>query len=383
MRILHVISSGGMYGAEAVILNLSRTLNRQDHTSMLGIFSNSANPNLQLHECALEEAIESHLIPCHGQVDRTVPASIRSLVLRTNADVVHAHGYKADVYAYLAMRELPTALVSTCHNWLDDNRLVHMYGAVDRWVLRRYDAIIAVSQQVKQRLVGSKVPSGKVHLVRNGIDLQPFIAASPSIRDRFQSHGGLLVGWVGRLSPEKGPDLFIQAAAKVRSEFPNARFILAGDGPARAELEALIQTLGLANSVQFIGRRNDMPEVYASVDVMVSSSRFEGLPMAILEGMASGRPWVATAVGDVPTVVRNGQTGLLVLPGDENLLANALAEMLRNHADRARMGAAAQHVVTTEFSAEGMVAEHLRIYASVARHKAEISSGMEHARRIH
>ena len=95
MRILHIISSGGMYGAEAVILNLSRTLNEHGHSSLIGIFSNSSNPNLQLHERALAEGIESHLIPCNGPIDRTVPASIRTLAASTNADLIHAHGSAA------------------------------------------------------------------------------------------------------------------------------------------------------------------------------------------------------------------------------------------------------------------------------------------------
>ena len=104
MKILHIISSGGMYGAEAVILNMSRTLNEGPHASILGVFSNSSNPNLQLHEVATKEGIESHVIPCKGQIDRTVITSIRELVARTNADIVHAHGYKADIYVYLALR---------------------------------------------------------------------------------------------------------------------------------------------------------------------------------------------------------------------------------------------------------------------------------------
>ena len=138
MKILHIISSGGMYGAEAVILNLSRTLNEGSHASVLGVFSNSSNPNLQLHESAVREGIESHLIPCNGQIDRSVVASIRELVARTGADVVHAHGYKADVYVYFALRGTGTPFVSTCHNWLKDGPLVSFYGMVDRFVLRNY-----------------------------------------------------------------------------------------------------------------------------------------------------------------------------------------------------------------------------------------------------
>ncbi len=364
MRILHLISSGGMYGAEAVILNLSRTLNEQGHASLIGIFSNSSNPNLQLHERALGEGIESHLIPCRGQLDRSVPAAIRSLAATTAADVIHAHGYKADVYAYLALRKTSTPLVSTCHNWLDDSRLVQTYGMIDRLVLKRYKAVIAVSEEVKQRLVGSGVSPNNIHLIRNGIDLRPYEAAVSSLRHPGEAQGTLWVGWVGRLSREKGPDIFLRAVETLHTEFTDVRFILVGEGPDRTALEQLIKNLGIGDAVQLQGRRTDMPAVYASFDMMVSSSRREGLPMAILEGMASGLPWVATSVGDVPTVVRDGQTGVLVPPENVEVLATSMASMMRSSEERSRMGAAARSLTESEFSAESMTGDYLRVYTS-------------------
>src|SRR5580658_4484635 len=112
MKVLHIISSGGMFGAEAVILNLTRTLNDGPHRSILGVFSNVSNPNVQLHERAVEEGIESHLISCDGQMDRRAIARIRQLAVETGADVVHAHGFKADIYVYLALRSTTMPFVS-------------------------------------------------------------------------------------------------------------------------------------------------------------------------------------------------------------------------------------------------------------------------------
>src|SRR6185312_2300515 len=157
MKVLHIISSGGMYGAEAVILNLSRTLNEGGHASVLGVFSNSSNPNLQLHEAARKEGIESDPIPCSGQIDRSVIASIRGLAERTGADIVHAHGYKADVYVYAALRGTATPFVSTCHNWVNEGPLVSFYGVMDRFVLRNYAAVIAVSDEVRATLLKAGV----------------------------------------------------------------------------------------------------------------------------------------------------------------------------------------------------------------------------------
>lgn len=367
MKILHVISSGGMYGAEAVILNLSRTLNRNGHASVLGVFSNTSNPNLQLHEAAMREGIESHLIPCNGQIDRTVAASIRQLAEATGADVVHAHGYKADVYSYFALRNTKIPFVSTCHNWLKDGLLVSCYGMVDRFVLRSYAAVIAVSDEVKTQLLKAGVREDKVHLIRNGIDLSPFEQAMPSLRVASSSAKGLTVGWIGRLSREKGADIFLRAAAIVLKERPYARFVVVGDGPDLSMLNALMQKLEIEENVSFVGRRGDMPGVYASLDVMVSSSRQEGLPMAILEGMASSLPLVATAVGDVPTIVLDGQTGIIVPSEDVELLAAGIMKLLQDSKLRARYSEAARKLIEEEFSAERMAGNYLRVYADVVK----------------
>jgi glycosyltransferase involved in cell wall biosynthesis len=362
MKVLHIISSSGMYGAEAVILNLSRTLMEGPHRSMLGVFSNSSNPNRQLHERALTEGLESQLIPCEGQIDRAAIATIRDLATRTGLDVIHAHGYKADMYVYLALRKLGIPFVSTCHTWYDNDLMVTLYGMADRLILRKFARVVAVSDEVRQRLLKAGVRDDKIRIVRNGIDLRPFISASPSLRDNRTADRALLVGLVGRLTREKGVDVFLAAAARVIAEVPTAAFVVIGEGPDREKLEQLIDDLKIRKSVSMPGHRDNMPSVYASLDVMVSASRQEGLPMAILEGMASGLPLVATAVGEVPTVVQDGCTGLLVPAENVERLAASILELLRDSAKRARFGAAARQLIEDEYSAERMTADYLRVY---------------------
>jgi glycosyltransferase involved in cell wall biosynthesis len=366
VKILHIISSGGMYGAEAVILNMSRTLNEGSHTSVLGVFSNSSNPNLQLHEVAAKEGIESHLIHCKGQIDPTVIAGIRDLATRTSADIIHAHGYKADIYSYFALRRSSIPLISTCHTWYDNNRLVTLYGMADRLVLRNYAAVVAVSDEVKQRLLKAGVREDKIHLVRNGIDLRPFDNARPSLRNDSTSDQSPIVGLIGRLSIEKGVDIFLRAAARVLAELPSTRFVVVGEGPDRDKLESLIDELRIRQSVSMLGRRDDIPSVCASLDIMVSASRQEGLPIAVLEGMASSRPLIATPVGDVPTVVFDGRTGVMVPPEDPALLASAIVTLLRDPAQRKRLGDAARKLIEDEFSADRMTADYLHVYEKAA-----------------
>jgi glycosyltransferase involved in cell wall biosynthesis len=366
MRILHIISSSGMYGAEAVILNLSRMLRESGQTSILAVFANSSNPNLQLHEAANKEGIESHLIPCSGQIDRVAISKIRELVQDTRVDVVHAHGYKADIYLYLALRGARVPILSTCHTWYDNNLTVTLYGMADRWVLRSFDAVVAVSDEVVKRLLKAGVQNDRIHEIRNGIDLRPFDGAKPSL-PKPEIKDGLVVGLVGRLSREKGVDLFLRAAALVIRELPSTQFVVVGDGPDRMMLENLIRDLGVGESVKLLGRREDMPGIYASLDVMVSASRQEGLPMALLEGMASRAPLIATSVGEIPTIVENGVSGVIVPAESVEDLAHAIVELLRDPAERRRLGNAARERIEQEFSAMRMTSDYLAIYEAAYR----------------
>lgn len=361
MKILHVISSGGMYGAEAVILNLCRALNRRGHRSVLGVFSNSANPNVELYEYARNNDIDAHLMTCKGRLDPGTVARIRELLAQTGADVVHAHGYKADLYACFALRGSNVALVSTCHNWLDNDLMVWLYGIADRFVLKKYARVVAVSGEAKRRLLKSGVREGNIRTIRNAIELAPFDGARPSRRGQG-GHQPPMVGLVGRLSKEKGIDVFLRAAAEVLLQCPETKFVVAGEGPERGVLEGLIETLKIRPSVSMLGRRDDMPAVYASLDVMVLSSRMEGLPMALLEAMASSLAVIATPVGEVPSLISNGHTGVLVPVDDAHVLAGAIVELLRDPQQRRRLGTAARQRMERDFYAERMTADYLCVY---------------------
>jgi glycosyltransferase involved in cell wall biosynthesis len=363
MKILQIISSGGMYGAESVILNLARALNQNTHRSFLGVFANASNPNLQLHEKALHEGIVSYQIPCKAQVDRAAISHIRQLAVETDADVIHAHGYKADIYASHALRGRGLPLVSTCHNWLDEDWRVYLYGIADRYVLRQFTRVVAVSNEVKGRLLKAGVAKDRITLIRNGIDVRRFGSTPRPIEVERCEKGPAVIGLVGRLSLEKGVDIFLHAVAQVLNNLPDTKFVVVGDGPERNSLERMVDDLKLRGSVSMLGRRDDMPSVYRSFDIMVSPSRQEGLPIAILEGMASGLPIIATAVGEVPTLIRDGDTGVLLPSADPGALASAIVNLLSDRDKCKRFGSAAKQLIESEYSAERMTADYLGVYA--------------------
>ncbi len=367
MKILHLISSGGLYGAEAVILSLMGALNAtQEHSCDLAVFHNPAQPQPALYDAALRAGFpprQVHLLKCKGQLDTEVGDRLRRLVQQGDTDLLHTHGYKADCYARFAWKRDRPALVSTCHTWYDNDLAVRVYGALDRWVLRQFDGVAAVSAEVRDRLLAAGVQPASVRLIRNGVTMAPFLAAERARLAPTQSPGDLLrVGLVGRLAPEKGIDLFLRAIALLRPRPPLARFEIAGEGPERSRLQALIAELHLADTVTLAGSLSDMPAFYTRLDLLVSASRQEGLPVALLEGMASGLPVAATGVGAIPELIENGITGLLVPPESPEALSQAIGSLLSDASLRHRLGAAGQRNVAEKFSAERMAEDYMEFY---------------------
>ena len=364
MKILHLISSGGMYGAEAVILNLMRELNADaEHECALAVFHHPDQPRPALYDAAASMGFHTrllHLLPCRGQLDLGVSRRLRKLA--EGADVLHAHGYKADIYAAFARKGSVPTLVSTCHTWYDNDLAVRAYGTLDRRVLRRFDGVVAVSTEVRERLFAAGVHRDRVRLIRNGVATEAFADAG-RLREPRQANGApLRIGLVGRLAPEKGVDVFLRAAAMALKGNPGLIFSIAGEGPERPALESLIAELGLGQSVKLESAQKDMPAFYASLDILVSASRQEGLPVALLEGVASGLPVVATRVGAVPEVVLPEVTGLLIEPESPEALAAAIDRLAASPALRLSFGQAGQRKVATEFSAKRMSEDYLAMY---------------------
>ncbi len=273
-------------------------------------------------------------------------------------------GFKADIYGYLATRGSGASLVSTCHTWYDNDLAVYWFGVLDRFVLRRFDMTVAVSGEVAQQLRSSGVGESRIRIIGNGINVLQFACARPALREHLVASTAV-VGLVGRLAPEKGIQYFLDAAAVVLRSAPEVVFVVVGDGPERRNLEGAARSLGIENKVHFAGKLEDMAGVYASLDILVSSSLKEGLPMTILEALASGRPVVATAVGAVPELVQHEQTGLLTPPADAGALAGAILRLLDDCQLREKVAVQGQRLVREQFSAEAMTTQYLKVYDEV------------------
>jgi glycosyltransferase involved in cell wall biosynthesis len=227
---------------------------------------------------------------------------------------------------------------------------------------RRASRVIAVSGAVRRRLVEQDdVPPEKIAVIPNAVPANQNRASSARpLPDELRD--GPLVGVLARLQPEKGVATFLKAAPRVVERAPRARFVVAGDGPLRAELQALVGRLGLEENVRFLGFRPDPWGLIGLLDVLVVPSQTEGAPLVVLEAMTSGVPVVASAVGGIPDQVRNGVDGVLVPPGDPAALGEAVLELLEDPGLARRMGAAGRRKSATDFSHAKMLERAMEVY---------------------
>jgi glycosyltransferase involved in cell wall biosynthesis len=360
MKILHLVSSGGYYGKEAVIVNLCSALERLGCASEVGAFLNSQAPNQDLVNRSRLEGLSARTFDCRGRLDLQAVRSIREHIVSQQIDLVHTHDYKADLYGYLAARQAGRPVFATCHLWFTTTLQDRFYGRVDRLVLRYFDGVIGVSPPIVGRLHQAWVPERKVVVIANGIDFSPFLGVDDAPGGR-EFGSAPTIGLVGRLVRQKGHPVLFAAARGILEGFPGAKFVLVGDGEDRKQLEALAQELGITGSVNFAGFRDDMPRVYAGLDLMVMPSLDEGLPMTLLEAMAAKRAVIASAVGAVPEVIEHGESGLLVEPGNSGDLQQAILSLLDDASLRRRIAENARQAVS-RFSSERMARNYLDFY---------------------
>ena len=369
MRILQLISSAGFFGAENMIIELASSLAASGDKVTIGVFSNRharGEGSCELAVQAKARGFKTEVFECGGRIDLRTVAAIRRYCRENGVEVIHSHGYKSNIYSYLANRSLKIRIVTTCHNWINTNSKMSLYTRLDKFFLKRFDAVAAVSEDVKHQLLEAGVKPEKLKVIGNGINIERFKVSAKTAEKTRESFGvsiaSTIVGTVGRLSPEKGYGFFLEAAKEILAKKKDCCFVFVGDGGERAGLEELSMKLGIAGRVIFAGKRSDIPDVLSAMDVFVLSSLTEGQPMALLEAMATGVPAVCTSVGDVPKILKGGQAGLIVPPSDNKALAEAILKVLNDPALASRLSESALKTVKEEYSSGRMAAEYRACY---------------------
>jgi glycosyltransferase involved in cell wall biosynthesis len=366
LRVVHVIKSLGLGGAERLLVDGAAVAPqlgmRHDVVSFLP-WKTALVAELRAAGAGVT------ILPRHSSAAIVASAATLARHLRVvRADIVHAHLPVACVVARLACQLAGVPCVTTEHNVLERYHPATRALALSTWPLQR--AVVACSAEVKasiERFVPPGRPAPPVVVVANGIAPARFVVGNDAARTIRASCGisddAFVVGTVAVHRAQKSLDRWLRVAAAVRASLPQARFVVVGDGPLRAALQQQAQALGLGDVVVFPGLQRDPAPWLAAMDVWLSTSTFEGLPLALLEAMAARRPVVATAVGGVPEVVVDGDNGRLLRVDDEVGLAQAVIDLARApHAARRRMTENAAGVVDERFGIERMQRALLAVY---------------------
>lgn len=363
LRVMQLGGSAGMFGAERWILALGKHLPREEVEVTVGVIQDVRDRQAPLSIHAERAGLQTFVVEAFGKLSLPAIPRLRQYIRAHRIDVLHTHGYKTDILGALAARGTGCLLVSTPHGWsVDAGFKLQMYEALDRASFAAFDAVVPLSDSLARGLAGLPWLGRRLRLIRNGVDLAEI--AESSVVDPelavMRSQGTRIYGYIGQLIERKRLDTLIRAFALGAGDA--RRLYLVGDGPQRAQLEALASSLGLADRVVFTGFQEDRLRFLRGFDIFVLPSALEGIPRCLMEAMAASIPVIASNIDGNSALVKHGETGLLFELGDHRALAACLGELEQNPDLGRRLALAGRDLVTRRFSASRMAGEYLDLY---------------------
>lgn len=366
--IAHLAASPCFGGPERQMLGLGRALH-SDYTSVFISF-------LEEGRCwdfiakARSEGFEAYAL---RQDTPRLIAALRELVgllRRINPGVLVCHGYKPNLLGLVAGRLMGIPVVSVSRGWTGESRRVKLFDALDRRVLRWVDHVVCVSNGQAEKVRRAGVLSDKSSVIHNAVRVERFANPQPHYRGRlnqmFAEVPEQIIGAAGRLSPEKGFDVLIDAAAAVIDQRPRLGFVLFGEGGLRESLARQIRERKLEGRFILAGFQSDLDCYLSNLDLFVLPSHSEGLPNVILEAFAASVPVVATAVGGTPELVENGVTGFLTPANDASALARRIRELADNPSLGKLMGVNGRRLVNRHFTFSQQAQAYNRLVGRLA-----------------
>jgi len=365
VRLLHVLAPGAVGGLERVVQLLAHGQARAGDDVHVAAVLDQAHAGHPLLDALAAGGVTTHVIVLPGRRYWRERAAILELGGRLRPVVVHTHGYRPDVVDAAAARRLGIPTVTTVHGFTGGDWKNRLYERLQRRAHRRFDAVVAVSRPLVEQLIESGVPAHRVHLVQNAWqETAPPLDHPAARRALGLREDGFLIGWVGRLSSEKRPDLLLDALVHL-TDLPVTVSVI-GNGPEHRSLAARARRLGVERLVRWHGTVPDAGRCFAAFDVFVLSSHTEGTPIALFEAMAAGVPIVATRVGGVPDVVSPVEAAL-VTPDDPVALALAIRAVYGNPGAGRERVQRARARLRRDFTTPPWLDRYAAIYRLVSR----------------
>lgn len=363
MRVLHLGSPTGLYGAERWILALVNNMDRDRVDSTVAVIRDDPALGAELCTEAARQGFQTQVFEAYGKVNWSAVRMLKRYLEAERIDVLHTHGYKTDIIGLLAARCTGCKLVATPHGWSKQAGLkLRVYEALDRRVFCHLDAVAPLSQDIFDELAERSCLKGKLHLIRNGVDLSDVrkpVAIAPGIQ-AWKSQGHFVFGYIGQLIRRKGLDVLFRALAQC--EAGNWRLAIVGDGDERDPLVRQSQELGIADRVGFFGFRDDRIAFLKGFDVFVLPSRLEGVPRCLMESMAVGVPVIASDIPGCRDLISSGESGILFEQDSVPDLKRALSRIVQDDVYRRSIAVAGKRVVEEKWSAAIMATSYTCLY---------------------
>jgi glycosyltransferase involved in cell wall biosynthesis len=362
VKVLHLHKLTGVSGSEGHLLALLPALRERGvDARFLGLDVPGSDAG-RFYEHLDRLGVPHRSVRCGFDVSPRMARDVVRAVRAEQPNLVHTHLVHADVYGGIAARAVGIPAISTRHN--DDRYLLGPFRYVDRAFARPARKLIAISDAVRRFLERAGHDPAKLVTIRYGLDELPAAPSDPTPAAAGIPAEAPLAVAVGRLIAQKDHATLLRGFAVVRAEVPQARLAILGSGPLEAETRRLASELGLDDAVTLPGR-TDIRDWLERADVFVHTSRWEGFGIVLLEAMLAGLPVVATRVSAVPEVVVDGETGLLVEPGDHDRLAEHLTSLLTDRERATALGEAGRRRARTEFSVDRMAERTQAVYDDV------------------
>ncbi len=356
VNVAQLRSSAGIYGAERMLLNLNKSLPQAGVHSQLLCINNYLQSKQALHELAMLNKQSVALLPCAGKFDIATAKALKLKARSDNLQIIHSHDYKSAFYSSLAALGSNVKRVATLHGWVETSTSLKIYQLLERVLLRSFDALVVVAQNQMQRLLQLGIPQQRIHYIANAIDVPA--AEIVQVKSKAGIEGlyadALVFGFVGRLAAEKNVAMLISAFAKASAKYDRLQLVITGDGPDKDMLQQHARSLSIDDRVIFTGARGDMDRVYSAIDYVLLPSLTEGMPMVVLEAMANEIPVIASAVGEIPALLKHTNVGIVLEPGNEQALTDALYCAAQTGSIRDRAGR--EHILANHTSSAMAVA---------------------------
>jgi len=371
-KVLHVVRALGTGGAERVVYDYAISHDRSRYEPEVCCVLSGGELARDLER----RGVPVHVLSRRSKADLRATFSLARIISRGGFDVVHNHnltGVLVGVPAAVIGRA--GAVVRTEHNVVAERWPLR--GALCRLAALREDAQIAVSGAVRDSHVAARTAApSRFVTIWNGIDDSRLGVEDPrpQVRRELGIEDGVIVCLtVGSLTPQKNHRVLLEAASRLAADLPAARFLIVGDGPLRADLEARARELGVGGSVEFVGESFDVPRFLKAANVFVLSSLWEGLPITLIEAMSAGLPCVVTSVGGIPEIIADGENGLLVEPNDPDALAQAIRRVASDSSLATRMIGHARSTYELCLSAGAMVRQTEALYDLALAGRADLA----------